>query len=587
MDAFLKQISDLCDYHKIARSAFVIDDEWEQRESLEPSAWDEFVQTISDNTQLLTALSHALKSDGCDLSSAVPATILNRALALLREQATPEVLTARDKYVQSFHALKHLEKILVELKFEVTPFSSPPDFSKCAIPFLILVDYHLDPEQEGGAHAEKLFADVMRRCRLEPAIPPFVILMSQKLNRDDRDKILKLAERSGFFRFNYEFLPKEDVKRSPEGFWLTLYNFCHHLELSRAYFNQLLKLEEQTKRIATETANRFFQITPAEVSHFRPRMRKEGLDMAEVLTDLFSEHVFAAVSRSGEVRECMNQVDQVLTLDSLPVWDVGEGGPLHHLYSDLLFSPINSNSDAPPQFGDIYLGPGGSYYLVISQECDLAFGNGRPVKARTVLLLPGRLQRRAPVESDGAFASRPFSLGSNKESVWLWWDLMEPRAIRYGELFIPEDDLVYAQKPYSKILRLRTTDAEDIQQQFAAKLTRVGNDVLAGALRMLIAIVEMKPLGTHFKIDICVLSNGKDWDVALLRPSHLLDVPKEFRPNVTFEILVQLGSFNKLKDFKKLLRDVGASVLDRDHEMILGFGSLKHWKGLSEWNGPS
>src|SRR6266542_465501 len=402
MSELLTLVAEICDRHKLAKRAFVIDDEWEQRESPDPVAWEEFIQALSIKTESLAALSATAQARGYDLASALPAKIINQLFSELGADITPSMSEAKEKYLGNSHVLQRLEAMLIDLQFEVLAFSAPPDFSKHDIPSLLLVDYHLTPEPEGGSNAEMIFTVIMRQCRAgERSSPPFVILMSQKLLHVDRDKTLKLAERAGFFRFNYEFLHKEDIKRNPEIFYLTLLTFFRHAGLSQAYFQQLVKLEQQTQRIATETANRFFQITPAEVANFRPQTRKEGLDMATVLTDLFSEHVFAAVSRSPDVRACMTEVDEALVVDYLPVWDVSEGGPLHRLYSDLVFAPTHAEEYLPPRFGDIYEAPDRSLRLVISQECDLACGEDRHAKARNVLTLPGRPKEIAPIGSEG------------------------------------------------------------------------------------------------------------------------------------------------------------------------------------------
>jgi hypothetical protein len=588
MSELLTQVSEICDKHQLPKRAFVIDDEWEQREAPDPVAWEEFVQVLSAESSSLATLTASIQLKGYDFASAVPVEIINQLFLELGAAVTPLMSDAREQYVSSSHVLQRLELMLKELKFEVESFSAPPDFGQHPIPSLLIVDYHLTPESEGGTNAQRIFTEVMRQCRTgEGTPPPFVILMSQKLLRDDRGVTLKLAERSGFFRFNYEFLHKEDIKRNPETFYLTLLNFFRHAGLSRAYFQQLIKLEEQTRRIAAETTNRFFQITPAEVSHFRPRTRKEGLDMATVLTDLYSEHVFAAVSRSAEVKSCMFEVDRALSVDSLPVWDVSEGGPLHRLYSDLLFVSTSADESFPPRFGDIYEAPDKSLRLVISQECDLACGEDRLAKARTVLMLSGRLNDDPPGANDGGIVARPLFTAAMPKVAWIWWDLLEPHAIPYRELYWKtEEPFLEKRECYRKILKLRALDAEEIQQQFASKLTRVGSDILPGPIKMLTANVQIQPAGTNFDVDACALRDGNDWSVALLRPAQLLDVPREMRTGLTVECLVQLGVFSKLKEFKSILKRAAIAPLNKDQQFVLGFGNPRHWQGTSEWSGP-
>lgn len=588
MSTLLKQVTEICLKHQLPKRAFVIDDEWEQRETPDVVAWEEFVQTVSVETKSLAMLAASLQSRGFDLASAPPAETINQIFVELGDVVTSAMSVAKEKYLKSSHVLQRLEVMLKELEFEVKSFSAPPDFEKHPIPTLLLVDYHLTPEQEGGKNAEKIFTEIMRQCRAgEAKPPPFVILMSQKLLRDDRGVTLELAEKAGFFRFNYEFLHKEDIKRNPETFYLTLLNFFGHAELSRAYFQQLIKLEEQTRRIAAETTKRFFQITPAEVSHFRPRTRKEGLDMATVLTDLYSEHVFAAVSRSVDVKACMSEVDRALSIDYLPAWDVNEGGPLHRLYSDLLFTSIGAGDTFPPRFGDIYEAKDKSLRLVISQECDLASGIDRLAKARSVLMLPGRLNDGPPVANDGGIVARPLFTAGMSKVAWIWWDLLEPHAIPYRELYWKtEEPFLESRESYRKVLKLRALDAEEIQQQFAAKLTRVGGDILPGPIMMLTVNVQIQPAGTSFDVEACALRDGNEWSIALLRPAQLLEVPRDMRAALTIENLVQLGVFSKLKEFKAILKKAAITPLSNDQQLVLGFGNAKHWQGKSEWSGP-
>src|SRR5258708_13500407 len=130
MSDLLKEVTEIWLKHKLAKRAFVIDDEWEQRETPDVGAWEEFVQIVSVETKSFAMLVASLQSKGFDLASAAPAETINQIFVELGDVVTPAMSVAKENYLKSSHVLQRLEVMLKELEFEVESFSAPPDFGK-------------------------------------------------------------------------------------------------------------------------------------------------------------------------------------------------------------------------------------------------------------------------------------------------------------------------------------------------------------------------------------------------------------------------------------------------------------------------
>lgn len=590
-----ERITKLMESNDLPKSAFIIDDEWGQQNTPSLAAWNAFKQAISAEPESYANFSMQLKEAGHDQDSPLSADVLDKIYSAI-SIISPLMRSEKEKYLGEKRSLTEAETILKSLAFDVKPFSAAPIFQEVGIPSLLLIDFHLSDSEFEGETATEIFAAIMTISRERKVPPPFVILMSKKLLRTEMGIVLKLAQDSGFFRFNYDFVPKSEISQNPVHLYFAILRLFGHAAASKAYFEQLVQLERETQKIATETAKRFFQITPAEIDIFRLRLENEGSDVPRALTKLFSEHVSAIVSNSPSIRQCFDGVDNAFSSHKSPIWDIGDHGPLFRLYSEILFSPVSATEvKSHPQFGDVYHTQNGQYFLVISQECDLARGAG---KTPNILVITGRRTSQPPPRGqvDGETSTAfPLSDPETGSLVWITWIIKEPMTVKRQELFQNGDDSIAdaadpsisRESTYKKKFRFRVIEAEYIQQLFASRLTRVGMDIIPNAITYFSASVKHTPQELGYTVEACCVKDSDDkWRVALLRPTQLLTAV----PNLSFEMMCKLGAFLKLAEFTDVLKEIGLTARSEDDakDLILGVKGRTSdpWHGFPLWTGP-
>lgn len=563
--------------------ALVIDDDYDPDAPPSQGAWTVFLEELSEFARSYNALDSFLSEKGLSISVPQPIQLLTGWLENLQCEETTSIKDLVIKYSGDRSPLDVLGEVLASSGFEIMWRSGPVELERLPHPpCLFVVDYHLDPEPEEGTNAREVFKKAMEKCgRFDAKEPPFIILMSRKLRSENLDEISLLAEESGLFRFNYEFLQKLDFVACPSLIELALRRFVRHATVSRAYYTQLLNLRDATIDLASNAARRLFQITPAEIENHRGRIAVEGETVSSMLTSLFSEIVSEAVLHSAVVGTCMEDLDRALTVEPLPALSEQEAGPFHRLYADLLFSQ-RSDKD-PPEFGDIYEDRFGTFHLVISQECDLASGVKRQAKAKSVVCLRGIIHDTAPTKDDGACLARPFFHKS--KSRWMWWDLQDPGSIPYRDLYHKNAfEHVALLRPYKKRFKLRHIDAEDIQHQFATRLTRIGTDLIPDAVRVVPAHFHFKPGDFCFPVDLGLVVSTKDYSLAVLKPAQLVKAFSQCGIVASLDKLTELSVYSPKKRFDELLAELNVKLVKGSDALpIIAAGHVRHWPGFKAW----
>lgn len=408
------------------------------------------------------------------------------AVAVTKLTVTPSATetVSLNTYTRSEHLLQKLRRFLDQLGFDVSCFTKQPKFVHTELPFLCLVDYQILPEEESGDTAQRIFEQLMSCAEAAQRPPPFVILMSKALSDDDVNKWTALAERAGFFRFNYGFLNKEQFLSSSAHLTFPLLHFVKHEKLSKAYFLQMNSLVTEASGVARNVARKLFQVTPPEALLFRERAFEEGTSLSSELTSLFAELFSSDVQASAKVVARMDILEQVITEHGVPVPHRQQRSALHRLYAELLHKHCDGE-DIAPGFGDIFEDANGTYFLVLSQECDLAGSELRQRKTDRVIAVEGVLRNGLPTKADGDMViAKPIFIPGNEQPMWLWWNLMRPAVLPFS-LFASTLVGEFAEEPFvpvrptlNKRWKLRFADAEDIQHKFATRMTRVALSIM-------------------------------------------------------------------------------------------------------------
>jgi hypothetical protein len=569
------------------RNVLIVDDEKAFVDVPPQEAWFDLRELLQEVPAAYAAFIAACEREGKSLDDPPPAVMVESAV--IESGATSKQLNeALTTYAQSKHVLAQIRDLLRELGFSVSIHSHTPELDNAAPPFLVLVDFHFEGEEHEGQNAERVIAALMK-----PAfrVPPFVLLMSKRLEREDCDKWTRVAEQSGFFRFNYDFLPKHSLQRNSAHLYFALLNFVQHAAVSQTYFEQMRTLEREAKQIAESVTKRIFQVTPPEAQMFARRMKAEGLPLGNVFTDLFVQHLTADIARSPLVRAAMKTFEDALASEGLPTAEVREHGNLHRLYSELLHPPV-LDPQAPPAFGDIFEGAGGLLYLILSQECDIAGGEGRKTKTDRVLAVQGSREPRSAIATDGPIVSRPF-WESGGNLCWIWWNLRMPIVLLYSDLRSQQqpspDYLEGKTHQLQRRFRMRFAEAEAIQNAFASNLARVATDVLPQPLTRLqfsCAHEFQNSCEMREPLLFYMLKVGDEQYISIAPDSKVASLGPEASPFLHPDVVLRLSKFVPLKEFKGLLKETKAAALvgGPSKRLLLRFRDRTP-SGISEWTG--
>lgn len=549
-------------------------------------------------------------------------------LRLLTSVPEGDIKLALESYTRSKHLLQRLREFLLGLGFSVEWFATKPSFEEGELPFLCLVDYQIAPEEESGETAGRLFSHLMDRAEAEQRPPPFVILMSKALTDSDVDKWSQLAERAGFFRFNYGFLNKEQFLGSSSFLTCPILHFVRHEKLSRAYYLQMNSLVAEAHGIAKRVSKQLFQVSPPEALLFKSKISEEGSSLSEELSDLFAELFSRAIKLSASVVARMDALESVISEEGMPVPYRQQRSALHRLYAELLHQTCDSQ-DTEPRFGDIFCDENGTYFLILSQECDIAKGESRQRKTDRVIAIEGELKNSVPGKTAGEMiVAKPVFIPDNDQSLWLWWNLGKPTIFpiqqfeepnffeveiatrayylsearrREGRLGGASEDWLEAQRQLQverrergfasarsklrKKWRLRFAEAEDLQHRFATRMTRVALNVMPEFIH--VHTLQMshneKVIGGASSIFVYEVLNEKKVALApeSLGPCCTADDGKF----MSEELVEKLSNFLPITEFHQELERENLFIVDLRGNLLFSKVTGQFKQGKKPWKG--
>ena len=561
--------------------AIIVDDEQPYADLAPPEAWVAFREELLASPEAHASYSHWRTADGTPDEQPITKDEAQQILSKVKEPSA-KLLAAAEAYSKAKHFLGHLRDMLKDLGFHVTLHARAPKIEAGSPPFLVLVDFHFEGESYEGQSAEQTVQALMH-----PAVrvPPFVLLMSKRLDLGEWQKWRRVAENVGFFQFNYDFLPKQRIENSASHLYFALLSFVQHAPVSETYFNQMRLLERESQSISAHVCRELFQVTPQEAGLFGRRMQVEGVSLAAAFADLFIDILTKRIRASADLRDAMSAFESAVSTQGLPTPDIEESGILHRIYSELLHVPA-TDGGGPPQFGDIYVDDQDRMLLVISQECDLSSGLGRAPKIDRVLLLEGEIKSMPAGEQDGAYISKPFT-SDDKKQVWIWWGLTKPVVVPYAAFFPAEDGNAPAR--LARQYCLRFADADEIQNAYAFHIARVATEVLPSPVeKVSVTMAWENEDGTGTIGDIqlvfLIVAVGEERFISLSRESKVpsLGGDREF---FTPQVAVKLSQMVALSEFRELIASCKIFAVGSGNRLATLLKCPKNPRGVSPWKG--
>ena len=299
----------------------------------------------------------------------------------------------------------------------------------------------------------------------------FIVLMSSKDNVEmARDRF---RQETGLIEGMFDYVPKEQLADERE------LNFM--LGISAASLTERQDIQRFVNAFETsltEASSKFIDRIKSlsfedYMYIYSQRLHEDGHPLGDYMSWLYKSLLGHLVHDHGQVKEAQKRLDDIDMAAFVPL----KRAPSKHLvemYSLSLTEPGPSSNSARLRLGDLYVNRAQDVLLVINADCDLARLPPSPDSQSpddlSILLHPGRLE---PVEKKVGHERKVTKFFFLEQGpCQIVWDYERVFTKKYCEIHKWLSD-----KGYLKKTRLITPHALEIQQHFAAKLTRVGMPV--------------------------------------------------------------------------------------------------------------
>ena len=297
---------------------------------------------------------------------------------------------------------------------------------------------------------------------------PFIVLMSSKDGVERaRDSFRK---QTGLIEGMYDYASKENLAKKTH-LHLTLGISAAGLPVRHEIQRFVNAFESSVTKAMEEFISRIKSLSFEDYLYiYSLSLRTEGHPLGDYMSGLYKSLVGHLVIDDDEVIDAQNRLDQ-MEMDTYVPLKRAPSPNLAEMYRLSLTEPGRFSEGTPLRLGDLYVRDAQDVLLVINADCDLAYSSQnprRPFPERlSVLLHPGKLKQIEESVDPTFKVTKLFFLDG--KAFKIVWNHERVITKEYSEV-----DRWLEGEGYSKKARLISSHALEIQQHFAAKLTRVG-----------------------------------------------------------------------------------------------------------------
>jgi hypothetical protein len=348
---------------------------------------------------------------------------------------------------------------------------------------LIFLDYVLNPAERAnlGELATQKAIQMYSRTKSD-AEKPFIILISAVPNAEQQKE--KFREDSRLLGGLFGFIAREDI-RDREKLYLKLYslgigNPTHHA--IQRFVDELVKSVNLT---AKEFEKKIRTLDIQDYSFVQLfSLHEDGHPLGDYILWLFEAALAYMFCNCEGVQREQSKLDKLEFKEYLP-WQTQPSTRLAEIYRYALTEPAVAELGPHPldetgmmpllRLGDIFIEKGtNSLLMVINAACDLMFaptGSHKCDPEQPIYFVPGVLE---PLNErkNGENVVRTELFEYDSRCYRIKWDYKHVHSQKYEAVW------GYLKKEgYSRISRLRLPYALEVQQNFAANVTRIGMPV--------------------------------------------------------------------------------------------------------------
>lgn len=469
-------------------TALIVDDGYDtvpRSEDLATAEWSTFFDDLGDDRALLCAAFPAYESlDASDLqkSDEFVAVVWNMRAQLRQDlqDALFEQYRNATEYDRKF--LEGLEKELQGLGITPLPSGrSIPEDRKNAP--LIFVDLFLGSAQVDSDMARSI-ERVNHLLSGRQSKPPIVILMSRSELLSDKKSVFR--DNTPLLGTLFRVHSKEELS-DKSALGRTLERLARHygdaLRLADFLYSWEVGLQAARDRFL-QTIRR---LDLADYIQIRKLLLDfEGQPLGSYLLDIFDrvlQYEIEADPRTIAAAETLNQID----MSRYPAPYISGSPDLQELVHRSIYQNQErlqvtaTDCGAPVSFGDVLIKrtaltpstPKASPHqesdvlVVMTPACDLARAG-----AKRAILIAGALEELSPINwiHKHPIQKTPIIILPNGQRMWISWDLKDVQTLRLTDLA----DMLGDAGTHQRVIRLRESEALELQQKLLSDLGRVG-----------------------------------------------------------------------------------------------------------------
>jgi len=406
---------------------------------------------------------------------------------------------------------------------------------------MVFVDYYMGSGR--GDEMVKAAKDVVKgidSLYSGAGFKPVIVLMSSA--NVSLEMIEDFRQSSGWLAGMFYFINKDDF-RDPDIFFMRLLTFAQSVPAGYKIQALVDALANRIHEVAAKFVTDLKALHLSDYAYLQMMsLQEDGHPLGDYMLWLSGSYIGQLLFSDESVRAQRREIDKLVFSD-IPAAQAAPSDMLARLYECATIEPVESDlghprapegSVAEPHLhlGDIFVAnKDQDVLMIVNAQCDLEFAPGvatRPFRPnRAILLIPGKLQSvREPVRSADANRPRTEVFLYEKEYFRILWDPKRLNSISYGEVsnWLRGSGLVL-------VARLRLPFALQVQQAFAADLTRVGLPIAPPIQRT--ARARLYCAGADGK---CVLLVDRE------QGAHLFATPDGHRFVVADEFVVDIKS---------------------------------------------
>ena len=351
-------------------------------------------------------------------------------------------------------------------------------------PQMIFVDYYMRPgRSDGGVVAAKNIVSNINELYKKAQFKPVIVLMSSGEVSDQM--VEEFRRSSGWLAGMFYFIKKDDF-RDADVFFMRLVSFAQSVPAGYQLQALVDAIEERVHGIAERFVDDVKALHLSDYAYLQMMsLQEDGHPLGDYMVWLYGSYIGQMLFSDETVRARRRDIDKLVFTD-LPGAQARPSNMLARLYESATVEAVESELAHPraPEgtaaqphlhLGDIFIGAESRKVLVIvNAQCDLEFAPGvdsRPFRPdRAIIMIPGNL-RPLGETTKGSEAGKPRTdvFRHDGEFFRIVWEPKRVTSVPYGDV-----SNWLRVRSYQLVARLRLPAALQVQQAFAADLTRVG-----------------------------------------------------------------------------------------------------------------